>query len=325
MSAKPKIALYWCSSCGGCEESVVDMAEFILELIAKVDIVFWPVAVDTKYADLEKFQDGEITAALINGSIRMEEQEHLAKLLRRKSKLVLAHGSCACLGGVYGLGNFFSREDLLNRAYKEVPSVKNPDGILPQAESKTESGEVLNLTSFDKTVRPLSDVIDVDYYIPGCPPAPYLIQKALTTLLSGDLPPKGHLFADSKALCDSCSRRDSKPDRINIDAFKRIHQTEWDPGKCFLDQGIICLGPSTRGGCEERCIKANFPCRGCYGPTEKVLDQGAKSLSMLASILDVKDEEQLKKIIDSFPDMAGLFYRYSLPSSMLKRAKIKKD
>ncbi|MFH1413255.1 MAG: oxidoreductase [Candidatus Omnitrophota bacterium] len=321
--AKPKVALYWCSSCGGCEESVVDLAEDILKVVEAVDIVFWPVAMDFKYSDVEAMKDGEIAATLINGAIRTDEQEHIAKLLRKKSQLIIAHGACAHLGGVVGLANFFKRDDVMGRAYKEVPSVKNPGEVLPQVETE-ESGRKLDLPAFHDSVKPLDQVIDVDYYIPGCPPPPDLIKKAVMAILEGKLPEKGTVLAEKKALCDSCSRKDSKPEKTKVSEFKRVYETEWDPSKCFLDQGIICLGPATRGGCEERCIKANYPCRGCFGPTDNVKDYGAKSLAFLASIIDVNDEEQLKKIIDSIADPAGLFYRYSLASSILK-GNIKKE
>lgn len=315
---KPKIALYWCSSCGGCEESVVDLAEDILTVTEAVDIVFWPVALDFKYEDVEKLQDGEITATLINGAIRMEEQEHIAKLLRRKSQIIIAHGSCAHLGGVVGLANFYKAEELLNRAYKEVPSLLNPAGIKPQTKTMDEKYE-LELPGFHDTVKALNEVIEVDYYLPGCPPPPKLIKTAVFAILEGKLPPKGSVIGETKALCDTCSRKDSKPDKMALSEFKRLYATEWDANKCFLDQGIICLGPSTRGGCEERCIKGNFPCRGCFGPTENVVDQGAKSLSALTSLIASNDEEELKQITDSIPDPAGLFYRYSLATSLLKR------
>lgn len=314
---KPKVALYWCSSCGGCEESVVDLAEDILKVVEAVDIVFWPVAMDFKYKDLEALNDGELTATLINGAIRIDEQEHIAKILRKKSKLIIAHGSCASFGGAVGLGNFYKREELLNRAYKEVPSVKNPKRELPQVETE-ESGRKLKLPDFHRTVRSLSHVIEVDYYIPGCPPPPELIKDAIMAILTDKLPPRGSVLAEKKALCDTCSRKDTKPDKTSVQGFKRLYETEWDHTKCFLDQGLICLGPATRGGCKERCIKANFPCRGCFGPTDNVKDQGAKSLSALASIIDSNNEEELNKIVDSIPDPAGLFYRYSLASSILK-------
>jgi F420-non-reducing hydrogenase small subunit len=317
MTTKPKIALYWCSSCGGCEESVVDLADDILTVSEMADIVFWPVAMDFKYKDVAAMNDGEIAATLINGAIRMDEQEEMAQLLRRKSKVLRAHGSCAHLGGIPGLANFFERQDVLDRSYKEVPSVKNPEGTLPEVQS-TEFEREFRLSGFHHRVKALHQVVDVDYYIPGCPPTPQLIKNAIMMALEGRLPPKGTVLAEKKALCDTCPRKDSRPEKLRIKEFKRLHQIEWNPEKCFLNQGLICLGPATRGGCVARCIHANMPCRGCFGPTDDVRDQGAKSLSFLASIIDSKDEDDIAKIADSIPDLAGLFYRYSLASSMLK-------
>jgi F420-non-reducing hydrogenase small subunit len=317
MTTKPKIALYWCSSCGGCEESVVDLAEDILTVSEMADIVFWPVALDFKYKDVAAVNDGEIAATLINGAIRMDEQEEMARLLRRKSKVLMAHGSCAHLGGIPGLANFFERQDVLDRSYKQVPSVKNPEGTLPEVQT-TESDREFRLSGFHDRVKALHQVVDVDYYIPGCPPTPQLIKNAVLMALEGRLPPKGTVLAEKKALCDTCPRKDSRPEKLRIKAFKRLHQTEWNPEKCFLNQGLICLGPATRGGCVARCIQANMPCRGCFGPTDDVRDQGAKSLSFLASIIDAQEEADIANIADSIPDLAGLFYRYSLASSMLK-------
>jgi F420-non-reducing hydrogenase small subunit len=317
MMEKPKIALYWCSSCGGCEESVVDLAEDLLTVAAAVDIVFWPVAMDFKYKDVVAMNDGEITATLINGAIRMGEQEHMAKILRKKSRLLIAHGSCAHLGGVVSLANFCPREALLNRVYQEVPTINNPQGIFPQLETM-ESGRKVTLPHFHDTVKALDQVVEVDYYIPGCPPTPELIKEAMMMVLDDRLPPKGNVLAEKKALCDTCSRRDSKPDKLRITEFRRLYETAWDPTKCFLEEGIICLGPATRGGCGARCINANMPCRGFFGPTDYVRDQGAKSSSFLASIIDMTDEEALKKAADSIPDPGGLFYRYGLASSILK-------
>lgn len=320
---KPKVAFYWCASCGGCEESIVDLAEDILMVVEAVDIIFWPVAMDFKYKDIQVLPDGEIAVTLINGAVRMDEQEHIARLLRQKSQLIIAQGSCAHLGGVVGLANFYKREDILNRAFKEVPTIKNPKGIVPEKEYRIQMTgnreEKLELPGFHDTVKALEQVIDVDYYIPGCPPPPELIKNAVVAVLEGKLPPKGTVLAEKKALCDTCSRRDSKPDKVRISEFKRIYETELDPTKCFLDQGLICLGLATRGGCGERCIKANMPCRGCFGPTDKTIDQGAKSLSAISSIIEANDEEKLIEIANSTPDMAGLFYRYSLASSLLKK------
>jgi F420-non-reducing hydrogenase small subunit len=314
--AKPKIALYWCSSCGGCEESVIDMAEDLLTIRERVDFVFWPVAIDTKYADVKEMIDGDIDVCLINGSVRMSEQEDMANLLRKKSKIIIAHGACAYIGGFYGLAQFFTKEECLDRAYTQVPSVNNPRRSLPEVYSKDGAFE-FELSEFFDEVKPLNQVIDVDYYIPGCPPNPVFISKALLSILDEAPLPKGHVFADQKALCHTCSRKDSKPERVQLSGFMRIHEGEWDSEKCFLAQDMICFGPSTRGGCDERCIKANMPCRGCYGPPEHVADHGSKLLSALTSILNTKDENELKTVADSLLDMGGVFYRYSLPSSLL--------
>jgi len=315
---KPKVGLYWCASCGGCEESVVDLAEDILAVVEAVDIVFWPVAMDFKYSDVEAMADGELAVTLINGAIRTDEQEHIAKLLRKKSKLIVAHGSCAHLGGVVGLANLYKGKDILNRAFKEVPSVENPKGTMPQLKTGKPPKE-LELPGFHDIVRTLDQVVDVDYYIPGCPPTPDLIKNAIMAILEGKLPPKGTVLAEQKALCDTCSRRETKPEKVTLSEFKRVYEKEWDPEKCFLEEGIICLGPATRGGCDERCIKANMPCRGCFGPTDNVPDQGAKFLSALASMIDTNDEKELEKIVASIPDPVGLFYRYSLAASILKK------
>ena len=320
MADKPKIALYWCSSCGGCEESVIDLSEDLLALSRRVDIVFWPVALDSRRKDLEVFRDGEIDLSLINGAIRLHDQAEMARLLRRKSKVVFAHGTCAHLGGIVGLGNFHSVQALLTRSFVEVPTVKNPDGILPGGPGEG-SGKEPKLSGFFDKVMTLDQVIDVDAYVPGCPPPPALVGEAIGSALEGRLQERGFVFGDRKALCDTCPRRDSYPERIGVKKFKRVHETEWDSKKCFLPQGVICLGPATRGGCASRCIQANMPCRGCFGPLDNMEDHGAAMLSFLASMIDADRENEIRRITDSIPDPGGLFYRYSAPRSILGAGK----
>lgn len=310
--SKPKVAFYWNASCGGCEEAVVDLAEDILKVVEAVDIVFWPVALDFKKQDVETMADGEITVSFINGAIRTEEQEEMVKLLRKKSQLVIAFGSCSHLGGIPGLANFYSKEEIFERVYKEVPTAVNPQNIVPQTKFETESGK-LTLPEFYNRVYTLAQVIDVDYYLPGCAPPPDLIMDGVTAILEGKLPPKGSVIAPDKTLCDNCPRRESKPEKIKINEIKRISLSQVEEDKCFLAEGVICLGPATRSGCGERCINANIPCRGCFGPPKTVHDQGAKFLSALTSIIDSEDEEEIKKITDSVIDPAGLFYMFSLP------------
>ncbi|MDH7511457.1 MAG: oxidoreductase [Clostridiales bacterium] len=320
-NAKPKVAFYWCSSCGGCEESIVDLAEDILKVVAAVDIVFWPVALDFKKKDVEAMPDGSIAVSFINGAVRLSEQEEMVKLLRRKSQLVVAHGACSHLGGIPGLGNFWNKETIFRRAYHTTPSTQNPDKIVP-LEKTVLDGKELTLPRFFDTVYALNQVIDVDYYLPGCAPPRDLILSAVGAILEGKLPAKGAVLSPNKSLCDDCDRNDSKPEKLVIKEIKRPWEIMLDPEKCFLAQGVICMGPATRTGCNERCIEANMPCRGCFGPTDQVHDQGAKFLSALASILDTNDEKEIDKIVQSISDPAGTFYRFSLPTSILQRRRM---
>jgi F420-non-reducing hydrogenase small subunit len=316
--SKPKVAFYWCASCGGCEETVVDLAEDILGVVEKVDIVLWPVAMDFKYKDVRAMADKSITATLLNGAIRSQEQEEMAHLLRRKSQFLIAYGSCAHTGGIPGLANQFPREQILNFNYETSPSLVNPQKTRPQSKF-TEDNRTVSLPELHNVVRSLDQVVEVDYYVPGCPPTPKVTRAALGALLEGKLPPKGAVLAPDSALCEECSRKASKPTDLAFTTFSRPHQKLLDPEKCFLAQGVVCMGPATRSGCEAQCTTGNMPCTGCFGPTSRVRDQGAKILSSLCSNIAAKEEEGIGKTLDTIPDPVGTFYRYGLAKSILRR------
>jgi F420-non-reducing hydrogenase small subunit len=228
------------------------------------------------------------------------------------------------MGGIISLANQFGREQILKYIYEESPSTVNEKKIYPQPIS-TDKGYTLTIPKFRNVVRALDQVIEVDYYLPGCAPTPKLLKEAVLALLSGKLPPKGSVLAPDIALCDECPRKDSKPTDIAYTEFKRPYQTLFDNEKCFLAQGLICMGPSTRGGCEALCIKGNMPCTGCFGPTSRVKDQGAKMLSSLCSAVAAKEENEIEKILEGIPDPVGTFYRYGLAKSILKRKVNLKD
>jgi F420-non-reducing hydrogenase small subunit len=314
MGAKPKVAFYWCASCGGCEETIVDLEEKILDVVAAVDIVFWPCAMDFKYSDVEAMPDKSITVAFINGAIRTDEQKHVAALMRQKSQVVIAFGSCACLGGIPALANLTSAGAIFDRSYRRSPTVENPAGVVPLT-SSTVDGVTLELPAFYETVHTLADVIDVDYYLPGCPPTSAVFAQAVGALLEGRLPPKGAVLLPNKALCVSCDRNASKPDTLTITELRRIHQVQADPKTCFLAQGVLCMGPATRDGCDYPCVKGNMPCTGCFGPMEEA-DQGARMIAAIGGILEVP-ENDVPAAVGSIPDPAGTFYRYSLSASLL--------
>lgn len=315
MTGKPKVAFYWCSSCGGCEETVVDLEEKVLDVVAAVDIVFWPCVLDPKYSDVEAMQDGEIALSFINGAIQTSDQVHAAELLRKKSGMVVAFGSCSSLGGVPSLANLKNKKEIFRRSYLESPTNVNPDGTIPQTETKV-NGYKLTLPEYFETVYKLDDIIDVDYYMPGCPPTAANLADAVGAVLKDKLPPKGSVLLPDKVLCTSCDRNETKPDNITISELKRITEVKVEPDTCMLVQGVICMGPATRDGCGYPCVRGNMPCTGCFGPVSNA-DQGARIIASLGGVLEAEEDKDIAKMIDGIVDPAGTFYRYSIASSLL--------
>lgn len=320
---KLKLAVYWGAACGGCCVSVLDVHEKLFDVIAHADLVFWPIALDIKYKDVEAMPDGHIDVTLFNGAVRNSENEHLAHLLRKKTKVLVAYGSCAHMGGIPGLANFSTKEEIYRRAYFDSESTVNPDKVVPLTEYAIPEGK-LTLPTFYNDVRPLNQVVDVDYYLPGCPPqTERLVEVFLAIVTGAQLPPKGSVVgAYDKTQCDECERK--KTDNKLIKKFNRPWEVYDDGETCFLEQGVICMGPATRGGCGVRCIKGNAPCRGCYGPSSECTDPGAKMMSAIGTMIDAKEPEDVIKIVEQIEDPAGTFYRFSLPGSIIRRAITKK-
>jgi F420-non-reducing hydrogenase small subunit len=306
---KLKIAFYWAASCGGCEVAVLDVNEKILDVVAAADIVFWPVAIDIKYKDVEAMPDKSIDACFFNGAIRTEENEKIAKLLRQKSKILVAFGSCANDGCVKSLANLWDRNTIFERVYFETQSTENPEKVTPKTRVKVKEGE-LELPEFYDTVKTLPQTVDVDYTISGCPPPIPAILSMFTAFITGNLPPKGSSFLPDKSVCDECPR---EKNHTQITEIKRIYEIEDDGETCFLDQGVICMGPATRAGCGSQCPNVNIPCTGCGGPGPRVEDQGAAAISAIASL--TANSEVVKQIVDPI----GTFYKYSLANSILRR------
>lgn len=316
---KLKFGFYWAASCGGCEIAVLDIDEKILDVMEIADIVFWPVAMDIKYKDVEAMPDGYMDVCFFNGAVRNSEQEHLAKLLRSKAKTLVAFGACAQLGGVPGLANEASKSQIFDRAYHSSPSTVNEGATEPKTELKVKEGE-LELPAFYDFVKPLSQVVDVDYYLPGCPPPPKLIFDAVAAIARGDLPPKGSILAPERSVCDECKR---VKEEKKISEIKRVIDFQAEPEKCLLEQGIVCMGPATRGGCEARCVNANMPCTGCGGPCPGVAEQGSAMISALSTVLGIESEKgegyDPAEFVDQLKDPLGTFYKYSLPASIISR------
>jgi F420-non-reducing hydrogenase small subunit len=275
---------------------------------------------DFKYKDVEAMEDNHIDVCFFNGSIRTSEQEHIAKLLRKKSKVLVAFGACAVNGGIPGLANIANKQEIFKVAYQENPSTENPENIMPKTSVNVKEG-TLTLPEVYDTVKTLDQTVDVDYYLPGCPPTPDIIMTAVSAIVENKLPPKGSVISPMKSVCDECRFEKSEK---KIKKIKRIYEVDKIEDKCLLEQGIICMGPATRGGCDARCLDANMPCTGCGGPTPNSIDQGAKMMSALSSILGIEGEEKMSdeevnKLIDQIVDPVGTFYKYSLPASLINR------
>jgi F420-non-reducing hydrogenase small subunit len=318
-TAKGKLALYWAASCGGCEIAVLAINEKILDVAAAFDIVLWPVAVDAKVRDVEKMPDGSIDVCLFNGSIRTSEQEYMAQLLRKKSKVLVAFGSCASEGCIPGLANATSKRKIFEASYHEPTSTENPRRIEPQTKTDVPEG-TLHLPVFYETVRTLDQTVAVDYYLPGCPPEAERIWDAITAIVEGRLPKSGSVIGAETTVCDECKRtREEK----KVKKFYRTWQIVPDDEKCLLEQGLLCCGIATRAGCGALFPQVNSPCIGCYGANAGVQDQGARMMAAVASIIDSNDPKEIDQIIrEGIPDPVGSFYRFSLAASNLRRARV---
>jgi F420-non-reducing hydrogenase small subunit len=261
-------------------------------------------------------EDKSIDLCLFNGAIRTSEQEYMARLLRAKSKALIAFGSCAHEGCIPGLANVTNRQEIFQTSYFDTPTTVNPEGIVPQTETEVDEG-TLYLPVFYDTVKTLGQTVEVDYYLPGCPPEPERIWDAIVAILEGKLPAPGSVIGAETTVCDECSlTREEK----KITEFKRTWEIIPDTETCLLEQGLVCCGIATRAGCGALCPTVGSPCIGCYGPNEGVVDFGARMITALASVIDSEDPEEIDRIIsEGIPDPIGTFYRFSLANSELRR------
>ncbi len=314
---KLRVAMYWASSCGGCDVSLLEIAEHLLELIEAADIVFWPCVADFKYRTVADYSDGYIDLCLFNGAIRSSEHEEVARLLRRKSRTLAAYGACAMDGGIPALANLKSRDEIYEAAYHSNPTLQNPGRTEPREHWTGPEGG-LTLPRFYPQVLRLADIVEVDYRIPGCPPVGTQVWKVLQAVVAGEVPPRNTaalVGCDNRSVCDECHREKRK---TRIREFKRPHLAVPEPNWCLLEQGFVCLGAATRSGCGALCTRAELACRGCYGASGLAGDQGTAMLSALGSVIDATTDDRAREIVDKIADPTGTFYRFGLASSTLK-------
>jgi F420-non-reducing hydrogenase small subunit len=325
MTAHPRhrLAIYWAGACGGCDIAILNIDEALLDVDRHFEVVFWPAVMDAKVRDVEALPDRSIDVTLFTGGIRTEEHANMARLLRRTSSILVAFGSCAMEGCIPGLANLSTVPELLDTVY-EGPSTDNPEHVRPVARWHAPEGEIL-LSPLQPVLRTLEDIVQVDYSIPGCPPETERIAEVVVELVAAldglkPLPPSGAILgAGHSTVCDECPRERHEK---RLAAFTRIQAlADIDPMLCLLEQGLPCNGPATRDGCGALCPEAGAPCIGCYGPTDGVVDQGARLLSAFASIVAASEPDAIEAILDGMPDPVGQAYRFSLARSLLGGAR----
>ena len=321
---KPKVALYWNASCGGCEEAWVDLAEDILKVAKAVDIVLWPVAMDFKRKDVEALKDGEIVATFLNGGVRTSEQEDWAKLLRRKSRLVVAFGSCAHLGGAPGLANLHDRTSIFDAAYGYLPTVDNPAGVRPQhqdARRRASSSSRRSTTPCSRSTRSLTWTTTF--------PAARLRRtsswRPSTALLAGKLPAKGiGARAGEVALRHVQAQRDEAgQDQARGDQASA-------PDVHGSGEVLPRRGRHLHGARDARRVRRALHQREHAVPgVLRAHGRGAGTRARSSSPRSPRSStstirRRWRRLSDSIPDPIGVAYMYGLPASILTRRKMRK-
>ena len=317
---KPKVAFYWCASCGGCEEAVVDLAEDLLAVVEPVDIVFWPVALDFKRADVEALADGELAAAFLNGAVRTSEQEEMVELLRRKSAAVVAFGSCAGSGGIPGLANLYEREAILDAVYREAPSVANDAGTLPAQESRRPGGHAhpAGVLRLGPHARPGHRRRLLPARLPAAGRTSSWRRRRRWS--KGTLPAKGTVLAPDVALCSECPRAATKPDKLLVQAFRRPARDAHRPGPVPARPGPRLPRPRHPGRLRRGLPRREHALHRLHGPDEPRGRPRARRRCRPSRRFSTSNGED--EIVDRTAEIAdpvGTFYRYGLPASLLHR------
>lgn len=269
-----KVAEEWLNICGGCEVSILDIGEPLLDILPALEFVHIPVLMDTKYhgqkgeGDPHKIEIPEADVGIVSGGIRNEKEKLVALEMRKKCKTLISLGSCACYGGIPAMANMWSLTDMCDKVYRDSKSTE-------KAETPKE-----NLPPLLDKVYALDEVVKVDLSIPGCPTSPDWIKEALVSLLQNK-----PFVMPEKSVCDECPvKREKKASGGDIkrplEGVQFKQDAPWEETRCFMEQGYLCLGPVTKAGCSgattepgeakvPRCIKGYMTCRGCFGPVKK--------------------------------------------------------
>jgi len=292
--SKLRVSFEWLSSCSGCELSVVDLHERLLEALRDIEIVRLPILLDTK--DYPKAQLG-----IVSGAIRTEHDLHCARKMRESCELILSFGVCAVYGGPQGSSVVHTEAELEDTVYRNNPTTST-DFVPSQGLPKV----------LGEGIRPLDSVIDVDLYLPGCPPSSYYVAAALNKLIQG----KDDDFGPHN-VCFRCNR---KMERTHTTALRRQHEGAIDPEVCLLAQGIVCLGSATLDRCLAPCPKRGVACVGCAGPSELVILEPHRDVrTEVADRMSRLTEIDRDAIVRDIEKQAKTHYAYAMASGVFRQ------
>jgi F420-non-reducing hydrogenase small subunit len=256
-----KVSVVSLTCCAGCVSSFLNAGDALLEILSEdFEIVYSPTFVDLKEVPA-------VDLAIVEGGVRTKEDEKLIREVRAKSRIIVALGLCATHGGITSLGNIISAKKLMEKEHSLPEPAKLPE--------------------LEDLMYPICSFVDVDYYIPGCPPMPFLIVHSLKSIAAGKTPVR-----HPSVVCTECHR---KIVPAKLDRLYGIYEKESDPNLCLVSQGFVCLGSLTREGCGAPCPRAGFTCFGCRGPTDSLLYRSRDMYAFLVKVIStrtgIKEEE----------------------------------
>jgi len=166
-----KLATVWLGGCSGCHMSFLDLDEYLVELAGLADVVSSPIM------DRKDYPAG-VDVVLVEGAVANEDHLEIIRRVRERTRVLVSFGDCAVTGNVTAIRNALGTAlPILDRAYRDArllnPRLPHEPGIVPQLLDR---------------VRPLHQVVKVDAFLPGCPPAPDLIHALLLEALAGNVP-----------------------------------------------------------------------------------------------------------------------------------------
>jgi F420-non-reducing hydrogenase small subunit len=288
---KLKINIEWLSDCGGCHVAIVDLHEKILDVLGAAEILRCPILTDIK-----SYPQADV--GIISGAIRTEHDRHAAQEMRKACRRIIALGTCAVYGGLPGAALAHSREEILDAVF-----VKNRTTV-----TKTVPRDAVS--PLEKMVTPIDEVIDVDLYLPGCPPHATFVFDALLTLIQ-NRPPK----ARDETVCGRCKRTMVK---TAISRVRKNHEGMPKPDACFLSQGYLCLGSVTLDRCLAPCPNNGVICTGCAGPTMQILTEPNRDIrTELAERMARLTLIEEKEVIRSIEQSAKTHYAYAMATKMV--------